>query len=69
MTVLRLWLLATAIIVAGLALWAFAPVVIFVLLLTVALGAMSAVMIGIARLLRSRIERDRPPPEGEQPGQ
>jgi hypothetical protein len=59
MTVLRLWLLATGLIVAALALWAFAPVMIFVLLLTVGLGAVSAAMIGLARLLEAR--RNRPP--------
>ena len=59
MTVLRLWLLATFLIAAGLALWAFAPVMIFVLLLTVGLGALSALMIGLARLLRARLERNR----------
>jgi hypothetical protein len=61
MTVLRLWLLGTALVGAALALWAFAPVMIFVLLLTLALGAMSAAMIGIARLLRARLARDEPP--------
>ena len=61
MTVLRLWLLATAVIAVALALWAFAPVMIFVLLLTAALGAVSALMVGVARVLRVRIERDRPP--------
>ena len=55
MTFLRLWLLATLIIVSGLALWAFVPVMIFVLLLTVGLGALSAVMIGLARFLQSRV--------------
>ena len=59
MTLLRLWLLATAVIVAALALWAFAPVMIFVLLLTGALGALSALMIGLARLLQARRERAR----------
>ena len=58
MTVLRLWLIATGIIVVALALWAFAPVMIFVLLLTAALGGVSAIMIGLARLLRARLERD-----------
>jgi hypothetical protein len=57
LTVVRLWLLVTAVIVTGLALWAFFPIVIFVLLLTVALGVASALMIGIARLLRGWLER------------
>jgi hypothetical protein len=59
MTVLRLWLLATFLIAVCLALWAFAPVMIFVLLLTAGLGAVSALMIGLARLLRARLERNR----------
>ena len=59
MTVLRLWLLATAVIVAALSLWAFAPVMIFVLLLTAGLGVVSALMIGLARLLRAWLERKR----------
>jgi hypothetical protein len=58
MTILRLWLLATLIIAAGLALWAFAPVMIFVLLITVGLGGLSALMIALARLLQSRAGRD-----------
>jgi ABC-type uncharacterized transport system permease subunit len=40
-----------------LAVWAFAPVLFFVLLLTAALGAVSAVMIGLARALRAWRER------------
>lgn len=66
MTVLRVWLIATGIIVVALALWAFAPVIIFVLLLTAALGGVSAIMIGLARLLRARLERDGQPPEGDE---
>jgi hypothetical protein len=65
-TALRLWLIGTGVIAAGLALWAFAPVVIFVLLLTAALGAVSALMIGLARLLRGRLERTRRPERTEQ---
>jgi ABC-type uncharacterized transport system permease subunit len=54
---LRLWLIGTSIILAALAVWAFAPVLVFVLLLTAALGVVSAIMIGIARALRVRRER------------
>ena len=53
MTFLRLWLLATAAVVIGAALWAFAPVVIFILLLTAVLGALSAVMVALARGLQA----------------
>ena len=45
------------VILATLAVWAFAPVLFFVLLLTAALGAVSAVMIGLARALRAWRER------------
>jgi ABC-type uncharacterized transport system permease subunit len=54
---LRLWLIGTSIILAMLAIWAFAPVLFFVLLLTAALGVVSAVMIGLARALRAWRER------------
>ena len=56
-TMLRLWLIGTSVILAALAVWAFAPVLFFVLLLTAALGAVSAVMIGLARALRAWRER------------
>ena len=65
-TALRLWLIGTGLIAAGLALWAFAPVVIFVLLLAAALGAVSALMIVLARLLRARLEGTRRPERTEQ---
>jgi hypothetical protein len=64
---LRLWLIGSGAIAAGLALWAFAPVVIFVLLLTGALGAVSVLMIALARLLRRRLERGGKAREGEGP--
>ena len=57
MTMLRLWLIGTSVLLAALAVWAFAPVLVFVLLLTAALGVVSAVMIGIARALRAWRER------------
>jgi hypothetical protein len=51
MTVLRFWLIGTAVILTGLAVWAFAPVLVFFLLLAAALGLLSAVMIWFARAL------------------
>ena len=57
MTMLRLWLIGTSVALAALAVWAFAPVLLFVLLLTAALGVVSAVMIAIARALRAWRER------------
>ena len=57
MRLLRLWLVVTSLVLAGLAVWAFAPVLLFVALLTGALGVLSAAMIGIARALQARRER------------
>jgi hypothetical protein len=54
---LRLWLAATAIALAGLAVWAFAPVLVFVALLTLALGILAAAMIALAHRLRAWRER------------
>ena len=48
-TLLRLWLVATAVLLAALLVWAFAPVLLFFLLLTAGLGLVSALMIGLAR--------------------
>ena len=49
MTLLRLWLVATAVLLTALLVWAFAPVLLFFLLLTAGLGLVSALMIGLAR--------------------
>src|SRR5262249_50246938 len=51
MSMLRTWLIATAIFVAGLAVWAFAPVLVFFALLAAAVGLLSAIMIWFARAL------------------
>jgi hypothetical protein len=51
MTLLRAWLIGTTIIVSALAIWAFAPVLVFLALLAAALGVLSAVMIAFARAL------------------
>ena len=51
MTLLRTWLIGSAIIVTALAIWAFAPVLVFFALLAAALGLLSAVMIAFARAL------------------
>ena len=53
MTALRLWLVATTILLAALMVWAFAPVLLFFLLLTAALGLLAALMIGMARGLQA----------------
>ena len=48
-SLLRLWLLATLMLLAGVLIWAFAPVLIFVALLAGGLGVVSLAMVGLAR--------------------
>lgn len=62
MSVLRLWLLGTVAVLIGLAVWAFAPVLIFFLLLALGLGVLSGAMILLARTLQAWRERRPPPP-------
>ena len=57
MRLLRLWLAATAVVLAGMAVWALAPVLLFVALLTLALGILAAIVIWQARLLRTWLDR------------
>jgi hypothetical protein len=58
-TALRLWLVATTVLLVALMVWAFAPVLLFFLLLTAALGLLAALMIGVARALAAwRARRD-----------
>jgi hypothetical protein len=57
-TVLRYWLAVTVVVVSGLAIWAFAPVLLFVFLLVAGLGALSAAMILLANGLRSLRDGD-----------
>jgi hypothetical protein len=56
-SVLRIWLLATAVFLAGAMIWAFAPVLVVVLLVTVALGLLVSVIVAFARW----VERKRGP--------
>lgn len=53
MTILRYWLVVSVVVVSGLAIWAFAPVLLFVFLLVAGLGALSAAMILVAKGLSS----------------
>ena len=53
MTVLRLWLVATAVLLAAVLVWALAPVLLFLLLLTGGLGLLSALMIALANAIRA----------------
>ncbi len=54
---LRFWLIATSIILAVLAVWAFVPVLVLLVLLTAALGIVCAGMIGFARALQTWRDR------------
>jgi hypothetical protein len=56
-TLLRIWYLVAAALLAGILLWAFAPVLIFLALLAGALGIVAALMIALARVLRAWGER------------
>lgn len=57
MSALRLWLIATGLVLVALAVWAFAPVLLFVTLLAGILGLLSAGMIFLARALQAWRER------------
>ena len=57
MTLLRYWLAGKAIILAGIAVWALAPVLIFFVLLAAALGLVSLAMIVLARSLQAWRDR------------
>jgi hypothetical protein len=52
-TLLRIWLLLTAALLAGMMLWAFAPLLVFLALLAGALGIVAGLMIALARALRA----------------
>jgi uncharacterized membrane protein YphA (DoxX/SURF4 family) len=56
-SLLRLWMIGTSLVVVGLMVWAFAPVLVFVVLVTAGLGIVSAAMIAIARTLQAWRER------------
>lgn len=54
----RVWLLATVGLVLVLATWAFAPIMVFVVLLTLVLGLLSAGIIWLANRLRDWRDRN-----------
>jgi hypothetical protein len=58
-TLLRLWLIGTALIGAAVLVWAFAPVLVFIGLLTVGLGALAVAVIGLARALERALGKRR----------
>jgi hypothetical protein len=56
-TLLRYWLAGTTIILVALAVWAFAPVLIFFALLAGGLGFVALTMIALARVLQTWRDR------------
>src|SRR5262245_29181223 len=58
-SLLRLWLLGTLLILVGISIWAFAPVLIFLALLTGGLGLLSLAMVGLARGLERGLDKGR----------
>ena len=57
-SLLRIWLWATVVVLAGLLVWAFAPVLVFFALLTLGIGLLSALMIALARSLQKSRDRE-----------
>lgn len=57
MTLLRYWLAATGIVLAAIAVWTLAPVLIFFVLLAAVLGLVSLAMIVLARSLQTWRDR------------
>jgi hypothetical protein len=55
---LRYWLAGTALVLGAFAVWALAPVLIFVALLLAALGIVSFAMIALARGIEARRNRE-----------
>ena len=51
MSLLRVWFLVTALLVAGALIWSFAPILVPILGLTVAMGGLVAVIVALARRL------------------
>jgi hypothetical protein len=62
LTVLRLWLLATAAFLLLIAVWGFAPILFALALVVGALAVATGVMVAGARSLQSWRDRRRPPP-------
>jgi hypothetical protein len=57
MTLLRAWLIGSGLLLAGLAVWAFAPVLVFMGLVAAALGFLSLLMIRLSHALRDWWDR------------
>lgn len=57
--VLRWWLIGTVVAVTAMLVWAFVPVLVPVFGVTVLIGGVAALMIGLARGLEARLARRR----------
>jgi hypothetical protein len=58
MNVIKIWFAASAVIVATLFLYHFAPIVLFLLAVTALLGAITVLVVSIARALHRRWSRN-----------
>jgi hypothetical protein len=62
MSLLRIWFLATAGLLLVGAIWAFAPILIPMFVVTAGLGLIVAGVVAAARCLERRVRADREPP-------
>jgi hypothetical protein len=58
-SLLRWWLIGTGLALGAVLVWAFAPVLVFLALLTGALGVLAMAMIGLARSLERALRKGR----------
>ncbi|HEX2335553.1 MAG TPA: hypothetical protein VHI72_03690 [Hyphomicrobiaceae bacterium] len=58
-SLLRWWLIGTGLALGAVLVWAFAPVLVFLALLTGALGVLAMAMIGLARSLERALRKSR----------
>jgi hypothetical protein len=59
-SLLRLWLIGTGLLLGAVLVWEFAPVLVFLALLTGALGMLAMATIGLARSLQRALGKGRP---------
>ena len=59
LSLLRWWLIGTGLVLGAVLVWAFAPVLVFLALLTGALGVLAMAMIGLARSLERALRKGR----------
>ncbi len=56
MSLIKIWFLGTAVLIAGVLMWDFAPILVPVLALTIGLGGLVSVIVGLARQYQRRRE-------------